>query len=88
MSFEYLIAKRYLIQKKETGFITLITYISIAGLSIGISALVLTLAILNGFEQTIKDKVLSFQPHLRVDTFHLRPIGNYEEIQDRLIDIS
>ncbi len=85
MSFEYLIAKRYLIQKKETGFITLITYISIAGLSIGISALVLTLAILNGFEQTIKDKVLSFQPHLRVDTFHLRPIGNYEEIQDRLM---
>ncbi len=84
MSFEYLIAKRYLTQKKETGFITLITYISIAGLSIGIAALVLTLGVLNGFEQTIREKVLSFQPHLRVERFHTNPIIQYLEIQELL----
>ena len=81
MFFEYLIAKRYLTQKKETGFITLITYISIAGLSIGIAALILTLGVLNGFEYTIKEKILSFQSHLRIDAFHNAPIENHEEIQ-------
>ncbi len=84
MSFEYLIAKRYLTQKKETGFITLIIYISIAGLSIGIAALVLTLGVLNGFEQTIREKVLSFQPHLRVERFHTNPISQHLEIQELL----
>ncbi|KPK87786.1 hypothetical protein AMJ80_11710 [bacterium SM23_31] len=88
MFFEYLIAKRYLIQKKETGFITLIMYISIAGLSIGIAALILTLGVLNGFEHTIKEKILSFQSHLRLDAFHNRPIENHEEIQRRILGYS
>jgi len=86
MFFEYLIAKRYLTQKKETGFITLITYISIAGLSIGIAALILTLGVLNGFEYTIKEKILSFQSHLRLDAFHSEPIENHAEIQKRVLD--
>lgn len=86
MSFEYLIARRYISQKKETGFITLITYISIVGLTIGIASLIITLGILNGFERAVKEKILSFQSHLRVDTFHNNPFGNYEEIQNRLLD--
>jgi len=85
MSFEYLIAKRYLSQKKETGFITLITYISVAGLTIGIAALILTLGILNGFENAIKENILNFQAHIRVVTFHSYPFDDHESIQERII---
>ncbi|MCH7781955.1 ABC transporter permease [candidate division KSB1 bacterium] len=85
MSFEFLIAKRYLSQKKETGFITLITYISITGLTIGIAALIITLGILNGFENAVKENILNFQAHIRVDTFHGYPFDDYESIQDRIL---
>ncbi|MCP4725527.1 MAG: ABC transporter permease [bacterium] len=89
MAYEYLIAKSYLVQKKETGFITLITYISIAGLAIGIAALILTLGVLNGFESAVKDKVIGFQAHLKLYSYRggiinaeeeLRNIREYEEI--------
>ncbi len=84
MDFEYLIAKSYITQKKETGFITLITYISIAGLSIGIAALILTLGIMNGFEQTIIDKIIGFKAHINLATYHYDNINNSKWIIDKL----
>ncbi|MFC1556772.1 FtsX-like permease family protein [candidate division KSB1 bacterium] len=77
MSFEFQIAKRYLTQKKETGFITLIAYISVLGLTIGITALILTLGVLNGFERSIKEKVIEFQAHIRLETYSNEGFENY-----------
>ncbi|MFC1477242.1 FtsX-like permease family protein [candidate division KSB1 bacterium] len=84
MSFEYEIARRYLTQKKETGFITLISYISIAGLTIGVAALILTLGVLNGFERSIKEKVIRFQSHLRLETRDGKGITRYSAVLDTL----
>ncbi len=90
MAYEYLIAKSYLVQKKETGFITLITYISIAGLAIGIASLILTLGVLNGFENAVKNKVIGFQAHLKLYSYRggirnaeeeLAKIREYEEVE-------
>ena len=80
MSIDFLIARRYLTQKKETGFITIIMYISIAGLTIGITALLLTLGILNGFEQAITEKIQHFQAPLRIEEFN-EPISNPDSLQ-------
>jgi len=84
MSFEYHIAKRYLTQKKETGFITLITYISIIGLMIGVAALILTLGVLNGFERSIKDKIIEFQAHIRLETYTNQGFVGYEDILEQV----
>jgi len=83
MLLEFRIALRYLNQKKEAGFITLITYISIAGLTIGIAALLLTLGILNGFEQAITEKIQQFQAHIRIEEFH-NPILHPDSLQKRI----
>jgi len=78
MSIEFHIARRYLTQKKETGFITLIMYLSMAGLTIGVAALILTLGILNGFENSIKEIIINFQAHIRVETFDKQGFSNGE----------
>ena len=50
MSFEYFIARRYFRAKRKTGFISIITNVSIAGIMLGVMALILTLSVMNGFE--------------------------------------
>ena len=47
--FEIFIARRYFKAKKRTGFISIISYISIGGVTIGVAALILVLSVMNGF---------------------------------------
>lgn len=60
------IARRYLFGKKTTNAINIITGISVLGIAIGTSALVLILSVFNGFESLIKDYVDDFNPDLKV----------------------
>jgi len=74
MSFKAFIAKRYLISKKEAGFITVISVISIAGITIGVAALIVVLSVFNGFNGLVTSILIGFDPHLRVQqTEHTSP---------------
>lgn len=66
MSYKFFIAKRYLVSKKEAGFITLITTISIVGITIGVAALVVVLSVFNGFSGLVTGILVGFDPHLRI----------------------
>lgn len=64
--FPYHIAKRYLLAKKEAGFITVISMISILGVTVGVAALVVVLSVFNGFSTLVTDILVGFDPHVRV----------------------
>jgi lipoprotein-releasing system permease protein len=66
MSYKFFIAKRYLISKKEAGFITLISLISIIGITIGVAALIVVLSVFNGFNGLVTSILVGFDPHLRI----------------------
>ena len=66
MSFRYFIALRYLISKKEAGFITVISLISIIGVMVGVAALIIVLSVFNGFNSIVTDILVNFDPHLRI----------------------
>jgi lipoprotein-releasing system permease protein len=66
MSFEGFIAKRYLISKHKINFITIISIISIAGITIGVAALIIVLSVFNGFGSLVTKYLMNFEPHLRV----------------------
>lgn len=66
MSYRFFIAKRYLVSKKEAGFITLISLISIVGITIGVAALIVVLSVFNGFNGLVTSILVGFDPHLRV----------------------
>jgi lipoprotein-releasing system permease protein len=58
MRFELFVADRYLRSKKRTGFISLITWISVAGVALGTAVLVVVLSVMNGFEQEVRARIV------------------------------
>ena len=87
MSFEFYIAKRYLKSKRKTGFISLITYISVAGVMIGVAALVIVLSVMNGFEREVRSRIIGVNAHVRVRTFHDRGIENYGAVMNEIQNV-
>ena len=68
MSYELFIAKRYLVSKQKSGWITVITLISISGVTVGVAALIVVLSVFNGFNSLVTSILVGFDPHLRVES--------------------
>ena len=58
MSYELFIGLRYLKAKRKQTFVSLITLISIAGVTVGVTALIVVLAVMNGFKEDLREKIL------------------------------
>jgi lipoprotein-releasing system permease protein len=58
------IAGRYLRTRRTTGFITLLAWISILGVMIGVAALVVVPAVMNGFETEVRDRIAGTNAHV------------------------
>jgi len=84
MSYEYFVAKRYFQSKRRTGFISLINYFSIAGVTIGVAALIIVLSVMNGFETEVRSRIIGFDAHIRFRSFHNKGVDNYEEFVNQL----
>lgn len=65
-SFELFVARRYVRAKRKQAVISLITVISIAGVAAGVMALVIALAINNGFRNTLQRSLLGATAHLTI----------------------
>ena len=66
MTPQRLIAWRYLRSRHSYGFISFIGYLGMAGLAIGVAALILTLSVMRGFEDEVASKVAAMDGHLRL----------------------
>ncbi len=78
MSFEFFIGGRYLRAKQKQAFISLITYLSIAGVTVGVMALLVVIAVMTGFEADLKSRILGGQSHVVL----LRASGPFTEYRD------
>lgn len=72
------IARRYLLGKKSTHAINIISWISILGIAIGTAALIIILSIFNGFEGLLSGLFSSFNPDIKVKVID----GKYFELSD------
>ena len=66
MKIETFLAFRYLTRKQRVGFISLITWISVVGIAVGVMALIVVLAVMSGFDAELKQKIVGLQPHIIV----------------------
>ncbi len=64
LPFELLLALRYLRPKRT--FVSVITLISVLGVTLGVAVLIIVISVMTGFDQQLRDKILGFSPHLRV----------------------
>lgn len=86
MAVELFIAGRYLKAKRKEGFISLITFLSVAGVMVGVMALVVVIAVMNGAETEFRKRILGLEPHILIMNYN-GTFGNYtdvlEEVQAR-----
>ena len=66
MSFEIFIGRRYLRAKQKQAFISLITILSVAGVAVGVMALIVVIAVMTGFEADLKTRILGGQPQVMI----------------------
>ena len=62
LPYELFIALRYLRAKKRHKAVSLNTFISIGGVTLGVAALIATLAVMTGFSEDLRDKILGTMP--------------------------
>jgi lipoprotein-releasing system permease protein len=64
--FELQIALRYLLAKRKQAFISVISFISTLGVTVGVMAVIIALAIMTGLQQELRDRIVGANPHVYV----------------------
>ena len=63
---QFLTAYRFLTSEKNTGFISIISKISILGIILGVGSLIAVMSVMNGFEKELRSKILGFTSHATI----------------------
>ncbi|HVN96681.1 MAG TPA: lipoprotein-releasing ABC transporter permease subunit [Syntrophorhabdaceae bacterium] len=66
MDFETTIGLRYLRSKRKEAFISFTTWIAVVGIAIGVTALIIVIAVMTGFQDEIRERILGINPHILV----------------------
>ncbi len=66
MRYEWFVALRYLRSRRKPVFINVTTFFSIAGVLVGVMALIVVLGVMTGFEEDLRDKILGARAHITV----------------------
>jgi lipoprotein-releasing system permease protein len=82
--YELFIALRYLRAKRKQVMISVITFIAVAAVAMGVASLIIVLAMMTGFRKEFQAKILSGTAHLNLSHKERRPIENYRELVSRL----
>jgi lipoprotein-releasing system permease protein len=81
MPYESYISLRYLRAKRKQVFVSVITLISITGIFLGVAALIVVLAVMNGFETDLRNKILGINSHAVIMQY-TGPMQNYRTVQE------
>jgi lipoprotein-releasing system permease protein len=79
MSFEIFISRRYFGSKPKQAIIALITLFSGIGVTIGVTALIVVIAVMGGFESDLKTRIMSIEPHLVIKSKD-KPLSDFARI--------
>ena len=87
MSLEWFIALRYLRAKRKQAFISLITFISIAGVAVGVMALIVVIAVMTGFENHLRTKILGVNSHILIRNYE-GAFGDVESVRHKVLHVA
>jgi len=87
MNNDLFIAKRYL-RSRHGRFFSLSTIIAIGGIFVGVAALLITLSLMNGFQNELKRRILGGTPHIILRRYFNEPMKEHDEIMKKLEQFS
>ena len=65
--YEFWIGNRYVRSRSSNGFVSLISAISMLGISVAVAVLILVLSVVNGFERELQDRLLAMTAHASIE---------------------
>ena len=81
MRYELFLSLRYLRARRREVFVSLITMISMIGVMIGVMTLNIVLAVMTGFEEDLRDRILGFNPHVVISSLQ-GLVDGYPDVLD------
>jgi lipoprotein-releasing system permease protein len=84
MTFEWLVALRYLRSPNRPAVLRLVTLLAVAGVAAGVMTLVIALSMNTGFRQAIRDRLLSVTAHVNLKPVSPEGIHDYRPLMARL----
>ncbi len=84
LSYEYFIGLRYLKAKRRHRTVSLNTFISIGGVTLGVAALIATLAVMTGFKEDLRDKIVGTNSHIVITDRTRDEIRDYPRLLEQV----
>jgi len=81
--FEWMVALRYLRPKRKEAFVSVISIISLVGIALGVAALIIVMAVMNGFRHELLSRILGLNGHMAVEA-PAGNLGNYDAVVARV----
>ena len=75
MSLPLFFTKKYLKSKKDSRFLSVISIITITGISIGVAVVIIALTVLDGFDRVVSEKITNFNTHIKITGFSNRNLS-------------
>lgn len=88
MSYELFVALRYLKARRKQTVISLVTFISMAGVALGVMALIIVLAVMTGFQTDMRDKILETNAHVVVLSHDSKGIEDYQKVMSETAQVT
>ena len=82
-AYERMLAWRYLRSRRKEAYVSVIAGFSFIGIMLGVAALVIVMAVMNGFRAELLDRILGVQGHMFVQAV-ARPLDDYTEVAERV----
>ena len=79
--FELWVSYKFLFPKTKEKFFSIITFISFAGISLGVATLIIVMSVMNGFRDELTSKILGVNGHLKVKPFNNLKIEKHDELK-------
>ncbi len=84
MTFEWLVALRYLRSPNRPAVLRIVTLLAVVGVAAGVTTLVIALSMNTGFRQAIRDRLLSVTAHVNLKPIGTDGIRDYRQLMGRL----
>ncbi|WP_421859023.1 lipoprotein-releasing ABC transporter permease subunit [Oricola sp.] len=84
--FERLVAWRYLRPRRKEAAVSIVTIISLVGVTLGVAALIIVMAVMNGFRAELLDRILGLNGHIIISPID-RKLDDYDAVAKRIAGV-
>ena len=87
MSFPFFVVNKYIRSKKFSFLLSFISIITITGIALGVTVVIIALSILDGFDSIISEKIVNFNSHIVISRYGEANLPDDSEIENKILSV-